>query len=160
MMIPEPTREHEWLLRLVGDWTMEGSCMMGPDQPPATLRGTESMRAIGKLWVVGEGQGEMPGGGTATNIITFGFDPRKGRFVGSFISSAMPMMWIYDGALDAAGEVLTLDCDGPDFTDPTRTLKYQDIVELTPDGRRLLRSRVQDTEGNWQQIMSAEYRRV
>jgi hypothetical protein len=158
MDIPQPTREHEWLLRLVGDWTMDGTCSMGPDQPEQTMRGTEKVRAIGQLWVQGEGQSEMPGGGTATNIITLGYDIARGRFTGSFISSAMAMMWLYDGVLE--GDVLTLDSEGPDFTDPTRRLKYQDIVEWLPDGRRVLASRVQMPDGNWQPIMRAEYRRV
>jgi hypothetical protein len=118
------------------------------------------VRAIGGLWVVGEGSGEMPGGGTATNIITLGYDIAKGRFVGSFITSVMPMMWIYEGTLDAAGTVLTLDCDGPDFSDPTKTVKYQDIVELTADGHRSLSSRVRTPDGGWMPIMRADYRRV
>ena len=158
MDIPQPTQNHEWLLRMVGDWTMEGSCSMGPGQADQVLRGTEKVRAIGQLWVQGEGQAEMPGGGTATNIITLGYDIARGRFTGSFISSAMSMMWLYDGALE--GEVLTLDSEGPDFTDPTRRLKYQDIVEWLPDGRRVLASRVQMPDGAWQPIMRAEYRRV
>jgi len=160
MQIPDPTPQHEWLLRMVGDWTMEGRCSMGPDKPEETTRGTETVRAIGKLWVVGEGGVEMPGGGNGTNIITLGYDIAKGRFVGSFISSVMPMMWSYEGTLDAAGNVLTLDCDGPDFSDMTKTAKYQDIIELTPDGRRSLSSRVQMPDGSWMPIMHADYRRV
>ena len=160
MQIPEPTPQHEWLLRMVGDWTMEGRCSMGPGKPEETTRGTETVRAIGTLWVVGEGGGEMPGGGRATNIITLGYDIAKSRFVGSFISSVMPMMWTYEGTLDAAGNVLTLDCDGPDFSDPAKTARYQDIIELTPDGRRSLSSRVRMPDGNWMPIMRADYRRV
>ncbi|WP_203069921.1 DUF1579 domain-containing protein [Falsiroseomonas ponticola] len=158
MDIPQPTADHEWLLRLVGDWTMESTCSMGPGQPEQTLRGTEKVRAIGGLWVQGEGQAEMPGGGTCTNIITFGYDIARGRFTGSFISSAMSMMWLYDGVRE--GEVLTLDSEGPDFTDPTRRLKYQDIVEMMPDGTRSLSSRVQMPDGSWQPIMRGVYRRV
>lgn len=158
MDIPLPTQDHEWLLRLVGDWTMESTCSMGPGQPEQTLRGTEKVRALGALWVQGEGQAEMPGGGTCTNIITLGYDIARGRFTGSFISSAMSMMWLYDGVRE--GDVLTLDSEGPDFTDPTRRLKYQDIVEWLPDGRRVLASRVQMPDGNWIPIMRAEYRRV
>lgn len=160
MQIPEPTPQHEWLHRLVGDWTMEGRCSMGPDKPEAAMRGRETVRAIGGLWVVGEGGGEMPGGGMATNIITLGYDIARGRFTGSFITSVMPMMWLYDGLLDAAGQVLTLDCEGPDFSDPSRRARYQDIIELTADGRRSLSSRVQAPDGKWMPIMHAEYRRA
>ncbi len=160
MNIPEPTPAHVWLHRLIGDWTMEGHCIMGPGQPEHRFRGSETVRGIGALWVMGEGTGEMPGGGISTNIITLGFDVARGRFVGSFISSAMPMMWVYDGALDAAGSVLTLDTEGPDFTDCTRRARYQDIVALTADGGRSLSSRVQGADGAWHPVMHADYRRV
>jgi hypothetical protein len=69
-MKAEAQKEHEWLHRLVGEWTFEGECMMGPDQPPATSAGTESVRSIGGLWTVGEGEGDMPGGGPMTSIMT------------------------------------------------------------------------------------------
>ncbi|SFL00816.1 DUF1579 domain-containing protein [Falsiroseomonas stagni] len=158
MDIPQPTPDHEWLLCLVGDWIMEGSCSMGDGQGEQLLRGTEKVRAIGSLWVQGESQAEMPGGGTATNLITLGHDIARGRFTGSFISSAMSMMWLYDGVRE--GDVLTLDCEGPDFTDPTRRLHYQDIVEMLPDGGRTLSSRVRMPDGQWQPIMRAAYRRI
>ena len=33
-MTAEPTKEHQWLQQLVGEWTAEMECVMGPDQPP------------------------------------------------------------------------------------------------------------------------------
>jgi len=35
METPKPQKEHLWLQRLVGEWTVETECQMGPDQPPA-----------------------------------------------------------------------------------------------------------------------------
>ena len=62
----ERTKEHEWLAKLVGDWTFETEAVMGPGQPPVKGTGTERVRSLGGLWIVGEGSGEMPGdGGTA-----------------------------------------------------------------------------------------------
>ena len=45
--------------------------------------------------------------------MTLGYDPVQKRFVGTFIGSMMTHMWIYNGTLDAAGKVLTLDTEGP-----------------------------------------------
>ena len=39
MMMPEPQAEHQWLQKLVGDWTVEGEAPMEPGQPPMTFRG-------------------------------------------------------------------------------------------------------------------------
>jgi hypothetical protein len=159
MMTPEARTEHLWLQRMIGKWSMEGRCEMAPGQPPETTTGTETVRSLGGLWVMGESRGEMPGGaGEARNVITLGFDPVKGRFVGSFVSSAMANLWVYEGSL--ADNVLTLDCEGPDFTDPGKTCAYQDIMELVSDDHRLLRSRMKGPDGQWHQIMQAQYRRV
>jgi hypothetical protein len=45
----------------------------------------------------------MPCAGPATTMMTLGYDPPKRRFVGTFNDSMMTHLWVYDGALDAAG---------------------------------------------------------
>src|SRR5687768_16701320 len=114
-MKAEPQREHEWLQTLVGEWTSEAEAVMGPDQPPSTFRGTESVRSLGGLWVLCEGQGEMPGGGTARTLLTLGYDPARQRYVGTFVGSMMTHQWVYEGSMDPEGKVLTLDTEGPHF---------------------------------------------
>src|SRR5688572_27193306 len=111
-MHAEPQKEHEWLQKLVGDWTWENEATMGPDQPPMKGAGTESVRALGGLWMMCEGQFNMPDCGPMTTIMTLGFDPQKKRFVGTFIGSVMTHLWVYEGTLDATGKVLTLDTEG------------------------------------------------
>ncbi|MBU8539514.1 DUF1579 domain-containing protein [Roseomonas tokyonensis] len=155
-----PTPEHRWLQRLAGDWTSEAQCVMGSEQPPVTMRGRETVRLLGDVWMIGEGTGEMPDGGTGRTVMTLGYDPEKGHFVGSFIGSMMTMMWLYTGKLDAAGRVLTLEAEGPDMSSPGRVALYHDIIEMLDDDTRSLTSRMQDADGQWQQVMSARYRRV
>ena len=43
-----------------------------------------------------------------TTLMTLGYDPRKKRFVGTFVGSMMTNLWIYDGELDKDERVLTL----------------------------------------------------
>ena len=160
MTKPEPTPEHLWLLKLVGDWEIETEASMGPGQPPQKMFSTETARAVGDTWVMCEGSMDAPGGGKATNIFTFGYDPQKKRFVGTFISSMMTFLWLYDGGLDAAGKVLTLDAEGPSFTDPAKMSKYQDIIEIKDDDHRVLSSQVLGDDGEWHRFMTAQYRRV
>jgi hypothetical protein len=159
MELPKPQKEHEWLQQLVGEWAYEHECVMGPDQPPMKATGIDTVRSLGGLWVVCEGKGEMPGGGPATTIMTLGYDPVKQRFVGTFIGSMMTNLWIYEGSLDAAGKTLTLDCDGPSFTDPTKTAKYQDIIEIISRDHRTLSSQTPGDDGKWVRFMTAHYRR-
>jgi hypothetical protein len=155
----EPQAEHKWLQKLVGQWSVEGECSMGPDQPTMKSTGTETVRSVGGLWTLGEGRGEMPGGGEMTSFMTLGFDPTQKRFVGTFIASGMTHLWVYNGTLDASDKVLTLDTEGPDFSGGTGMAKYQDIIEFVSDDHRILRSKLQGPDGKWQNFMSAQYRR-
>jgi hypothetical protein len=70
----ESQKEHHWLQKLVGEWTFEAETVMKAHEPPMKSNGTESVRALGDLWIVAEGQGEMPGGGPATTLMTLGYD--------------------------------------------------------------------------------------
>lgn len=158
-MKTEITKQHEWLQQLVGDWSYEIEADMGPDKPPEKSSGLEHVRSLGGLWVLAEGQGEMPGGGPATMLITLGFDPQKKRYVGTWVGSMMTHMWIYDGALDASGKVLTLDTEGPSVAGDGKFAKYQDIIEIISADQRRLSSRVLREDGQWHSFMSATYRR-
>lgn len=165
MMKVEPNAQHRWLGRLVGEWVMES--MTTPESPggeDAAMLGTETVRSLDGIWVVGEGRMTLPDGGEATTLLTLGYDPARGCFVGSWIGSMMTHLWTYHGQLDEAGAVLTLDTEGPRFTPdgaPAAGLaRYQDIISFDDDGYRILRSRMLGDDGAWREFMRARYRRA
>jgi hypothetical protein len=158
-MKAEPQEEHRWLEQLVGDWVMEAEMDMGPDHPPETSKGTERVRSIGGLWFMAEGRGEVPGGGEATMIMILGYDPAKKRYVGSWIGSMMAYQWVYEGELDAAGRVLTLESEGPDMAGGGGTARYRDLIELRSSDHRVLTSHMLDGDGDWHPFMEAHFRR-
>jgi len=92
--------------------------------------------------------------------MTLGYDPQKKRYVGTFIGSMMTHLWVYDGALDAAERVLTLDAEGPSMAAEGKMAKYQDVIELKSDDHRMLTSHVLGDDGTWHQFMTANYRRT
>ena len=150
MKAPEPLEQHRWLQRMVGEW----SCRMeGEDHPPWS----ETVSPMGDIWIVADSVGQMPDGTVTKTQMTLGYDPARGRFVGAWFGSMMNHMWVYDGQLD--GDVLTLDCEGPDFEDTGRTAKYQDVITLYGDDRRTLTARAQLPDGSWRQFMVTEYQR-
>lgn len=156
-MSAEP-QEHQWLLKLVGEWTLEADA--GADDKPAeTGEWTESVRSLGGVWILAEGTGEMPGGGAATTLMTLGYDPQKKRYVGTWIGSMMTHLWLYDGELDGAGNVLTLESEGPDFAVEGKLAKYRDIIEFKSEDHRVLTSNVLGDDGQWQSFMTTQYRR-
>ncbi|HEX2101658.1 MAG TPA: DUF1579 domain-containing protein, partial [Candidatus Synoicihabitans sp.] len=139
-MFAKPQKEHAWLQKLLGKWTFETECLGEPGQPTQKFRGTDNVKAVGELWVIGEGEGDSPGGGTAKMMLTLGFDPKRNRFVGTWLGSMMTHLWLYEGELDAAERVLTLNSEGPSFGDPNKLAKYQDIIEIISDDHRTLTS--------------------
>ena len=155
----EPQKEHQWLHKLVGEWTCEAEATMEPGKPPEKSSGTESVRSLGGLWILAEGQGEMPGCGPATMMMTLGYDPQKKRYVGTWIGSMMTHLWVYDGSLDAAEKVLTLDAEGPSMAGDGKMAQYRDVIELKSDDHRVLTSHVRGDDGTWQAFMTAHYRR-
>ena len=138
----------------------EGESPAEPGKEAHKFTGTEKVRSIGGLWFVGEATGKMPDGGDANMLITLGYDPAKKRYVGTWLGSMMTSLWIYEGSVNASGKELVLDCDGPDFSDPTKTAKYQDVIAWVDDNHRILKSRTLNPDGKWHQFMQSKYRRT
>lgn len=158
-MQAKPQNQHHWLQKLVGEWIYETEATMGAEQPPEKATGTESVRSLGGLWILAEGQGEMPGCGAATMIMTLGYDPHKQQYVGTWIGSMMTHLWVYDGKLDADERVLTLDSEGPAMTGEGKMAKYRDAIEFKSDDHRVLTSHMLGDDGQWHNFMTANYRR-
>lgn len=158
-MHTEPQKEHQWLQKLVGEWTYETEALMGADQPPEKATGTETVRSLGGLWILAEGQGEMPGGGAATTMMTIGYDPQKQSYVGTWIGSMMTYLWRYDGSLDSSETVLTLNSEGPAMTGDDKIAKYKDVIEFKNDDHRIMTSHVLSDDGQWHQFVTVNYQR-
>ena len=154
-MKTEPQQEHQWLQKLVGEWAVTSATA----SEVSGGEWVERVRSLDGLWVVAEGQGEMPDGGPAVTMMTLGYDPRRQRYVGTWVGSMMTHLWVYEGTLDESGTVLTLDCEGPDFETQGRLTRYQDIITIVDDDHRILTARMLTADGTWKQLMSMRYRR-
>ncbi len=158
-MNTEPQKEHQWLQKLVGEWTYESDAPAEPGKPPAKYTGTESVRSLGGLWVQAEGRGEMPGGGAATMVLTLGYDPQKKRYVGTWIGSMMSHLWVYEGAVDVTGNKLTLHTEGPDMAVEGKTAKYKEVIEFKNEDHRVFTSQMLGEDGKWQALMTVHSQR-
>ncbi|MEX0886850.1 MAG: DUF1579 domain-containing protein [Phycisphaeraceae bacterium] len=159
MMPATPVPEHRWLERLVGEWDVEETWAPEPGQPEEPFRGSERVRWLGEIWIVGESEWQMPGGGTAENLLTLGYDPDKKRYVGTWVCSPMTHLWVYhDAELDAAGNVLTLSAEGPSMTGEG-TASYRDVITFKSDDHRTLTGHMLGEDGQWSQLMEAHYYR-
>ncbi len=157
----EPRMEHEWLRQLVGIWAIESECTMQSDNVPKKLKGIESVISIGNFWIQGEGHGEMPGcDAMADMVITLGYDPGKQCFVGTWIGSMMPHLWIYQGSLDTDKNILTLHSEGPSCHDVNKLAKFTDIIEIKSSNHRTLTSLMQGENGAWHTLITTSYQRI
>jgi len=155
-----PSPQHLWLGRLIGNWAYTHDAPKTDDARMTKVEGTETYRAIGPLWVQGEAVGPLPdGSGMSVSIMTLGWDPSRGRFVGTWVGSTMPTLWVYEGELDAAGQRLSLYSEGPAMDGTSGLVPYMDVVEFIDDNHRTLTGHTKDAAGRWTQFMTVNYRR-
>ncbi|WP_210049768.1 DUF1579 domain-containing protein [Neorhizobium petrolearium] len=154
MELAKPQAEHGFLERMVGIWEVS-SPDMGTDE-----KWVEVVRSLHGIWFVAEGNGNMPqGGGAATTMLTLGYDPAKGKYVGSWIGSMMAYLWVYEGEVSADGTTLSLYTTGPDFAEPGKTGEYREQIIFKDDDHRIFNSSAKQPDGTWKQFMEAQYTR-
>jgi hypothetical protein len=158
MEAAKPTKEHAWLQRFVGEWEYEMN-HEEPGKPPVKLRGTGVTRAIGELWTVSDGEGDMSPGDRAQTRVTLGYDPQKGKFVGTWLGSMMSYLWVYEGFLDADERVLTLESVGPSFTKAGEMGQYRDIITVIDEDYHTMTGNFLGDDGEWHQMMEMHFRR-
>ncbi|MBY5342753.1 DUF1579 domain-containing protein [Rhizobium leguminosarum bv. viciae] len=146
MKTAEVLKEHSFLERLVGNWTVTAPDMTGSEP------WTETVRSLHGIWFVAEGTGRMPDGKEATSILTLGYNAAKSKYVGSWIGSMMDYMWVYEGELDAS------DTTGPDFNGEGLADYREQIIFVDADHRTFISSAKQP-DGSWKQFMEAHYAR-
>ena len=145
--MPKPTAQHAWLEKFAGEWKVETEIHMVPGEEPVRGTGSESARMLGGFWVVGEGTGEMPGM-TMKWILTFGYDPKKEKYVGTWIDSMSSQRWEYEGTVDESGKILTLETEGYCPMEQ-KTCKFRSTVEFKSDDLRVFTEKKQAEDGSW-----------
>ncbi|MBB3592126.1 hypothetical protein FHX08_002470 [Rhizobium sp. BK529] len=152
MKTAEVLKEHAFLEKMVGRWTVTSSDMTG--QKPWE----EEVRSLQGIWFIAEGSGEMADGKQATTMLTLGYDPSKGKYVGSWIGSMMDYMWTYEGEVEPSGNVLSLYTRGPAFDD-SGLADYREQITFLDNDVRTFTSSTREPDGTWKQFMEARYTR-
>lgn len=160
MEFSKPREEHRFLERLVGDWVVTSSTGHENYDPgdPAKVW-TENVRSVGGLWFIAECRGAMPDGSPGQMVMTLGYDPRLGHYVGTWIGSMMDKLWIYKGWIEPDGKTLTLEAEGPSFEDPQKTDVYHDVIRFIDDDRRTFSGSVRLPDGTFKTFMTSEMQR-
>lgn len=152
----EATEEHVWLRQLAGEWDVAAEMTFGPGAEPLQMRSTETVRRFGDYWVVAEGSMEA-GPTPIRSRMQVGYDPRSEAFVGTWVDTSAPHMWVYRGSLDEGGTILTLEAEGPDMLgDPSKNRLFRDQIEMVSPDKKIMRSSARMDDGTWTEFMRAE----
>ena len=155
--LSKPQKEHEWLQQLTGEWETETEIVVEPGKPPQKMKGSESNRAIGGYWVHSEHKGTADGV-PFTGILTLGYDAEKKKYVGTWIDSMTSILWHYQGVVDAAGKILTLDAEGPDMEHSGKTAKFRETIEVKSKDQKVFTSAI-EKDGKWLTFLTSTYTR-
>lgn len=112
MPMIKPTAEHAILEQLAGEWdaTMK---MDFPGVQPS--KGTMSTKlGMNGLWLVGDYKTDNFMGSPFTGHALTGYDPEKGKYVGTWIDSMTMALGVQEGTYDAATKTLTMESKGLD----------------------------------------------
>lgn len=152
MVMAKPRAEHGFLERMVGSWDVTSDMSAG-------IPWVEEVRSLQGIWIVAEGSGDMPGGeGPATTMLTLGFDPAKGKYVGTWLGSMMDFLWVYEGEVEPDGKTLSLYTIGPKMSGEGLA-DYREQVIFVNDDHRIFNSSAKQPDGSWKQFMEAHYHR-
>jgi Protein of unknown function (DUF1579) len=153
--MPAPQKEHEWLKQLEGEWETEAEMVTEPGKPPVKSKGTESVRSLGGFWSVAEMKGDCLGV-PVTGLMTLGYDAQKKKYVGTWVCSVCDWLWKYEGTVN--GQVLTLECEGPN-PETGKLVKMRDVIEIKDKDHKVLTSSMLGEDGKWVTFMTMTARR-
>jgi len=132
-----PSEEHKALKNDVGTWDAIMKLYVdGPDAEPTEHRAVETNEMLGEFWLMSRLEYEMLGQ-RMNGRGQFGYDPVRGKFVGTWCDSGSPYMSTLEGEWNADRKSWTYMLKGRDETgNPTAgklvtTLRDRDHKTLT-----------------------------
>ena len=146
--MPQPTKEHAWLQKCVGEWETETPIHMEPGKPPVKAAGSEVVKEIGGFWILSQGKSDMMGQPFLFSL-TLGYDPAAKAYTGTWVDSMSSHLWKYTGTVDAAGKTMTLESEGPCPMKPGQLSKFKDVTEFKSDVERTFTSSMLGDDGKW-----------
>lgn len=148
---------HEWLMKSVGSWEVRGQYYVGPGQDPLDAKGTETVEMMGPYWQRGTLRIELFDS-IVEGVTHLGFDPTRQIFVSTWIDSANPFLYLYEGSYDEETRLLSLSGVN---TDPNtgKPATYRSLAGYDLPDERSLSLSIEVPGRNESEILSYEYKR-
>ena len=154
---PIETRAHEWLARSVGTWDVKGLYYFGAGQDPVDAVGIETVEMMGPFWQSGRLEIELFDS-KVDGITYLGFDPLRQVFVSTWIDSANPYLYRYEGSYDEETRLLSMSGVN---TDPTsgKPAQYRSLAGYDLPDERSLSLSIEIPGRTESEILSYEFKR-
>lgn len=152
---PGPGPQHELLKSDVGTWDADIEINLAPGAPPQGSRGVARNRlACGGMWLITDFLNETTG---FEGHAIYGYDPAKGKYVGTWVDPMRTFLTVCEGTYDAATRTMTMwfETAGPHG----KVLKWREVTERKDDDTRLWRSLFMGPNGQEFEMMRALYTR-
>lgn len=149
----EPSPEHIWLDRNVGEWTIECAYHTIPGEDPIEVEGREVTERLGPFWVVGRFEADMMGTPIIGQTVT-GYDPVKKVFVSTWKDNYTPFHYGFEGELNEDENALVLTGENYDPLRQGQSI-YHSRTDYLNDKERVLGLSVESDDG---QVAILEYR--
>lgn len=131
--MPQPTKEHEWLSRLEGEWTIKGHCS-DPSGAKKPVEGTEKVELLGGFWSVGRVESKT-GDQELSGVYTLGYDARSGEYISTWVDSVSGELYSARGSMDPSNRILTLQGEGY-CPVQKKVIKFKDVIEIEDEEHR------------------------
>jgi hypothetical protein len=157
MMIPTP--QHAEMARDVGVWDGESTAWEAPGGEPQKTTCVETNAMIGKMWLDSRFEGEY-GGDKFVGKAQMGWDPVKKKYVGTWIDSISPFMYMLEGEYDIPTHTLTVVMTGTSaLTGKPETAK--NITRYIDENTKVFEMHmpVEGKPGEWWKMMEIKYTR-
>jgi hypothetical protein len=156
--MPRPGPEHARLGEHVGEWDVDCTFFMGPDQPPMPVKAKETVEMFGAFFTTGRFRAEMFGS-PFEGRATLGYDPVAGRYVSTWCDTMTPFLYTFTGGFDASGKVLAMSGDGVDCS-TGGPATYRTTEEHRPDGSRVFEMFMTPRGGSEMKLFTHVYTRA
>ena len=153
--LPGPGPEHQVFAKDVGTWDAEIEIRFAPGASPERQKGTARNRlACGGLWLVSDFVSETSG---FEGHGVYGFDPARGKYVGTWVDSARSFLVVSEGSYDAASRIMTFTTEAT--IAPGRSMRWRETTETLDADTQVWRSFMPAPDGSEFEMMTVTYRR-
>ncbi|MEQ8211941.1 MAG: DUF1579 domain-containing protein [Lacipirellulaceae bacterium] len=157
--MPQPGEQHVNMAREAGVWDAEVKMWMSPDAPPMPSKGIETNTMLGDFWMLSDFEMDM-GGMKYKGRGQYGYDPKKKKYVGTWVDNMSPYLSTMEGDYDVETHTLTMVSTGINMM-TGKEQKSKMVSKYIDENTKHfeIHHAVEGEEGKWWKAMEISYKK-